>query len=430
MAKLVIIGAGSGFGGRLSVDFLSREPLREGATIGLCDINADSLRQVTAYVQRVIDTHKLPAKVVAATDHNDLLPGADFVVTSVSVGGGAYWGYPFAHEMNIPRKYGVNQSVADTIGPGGVLRFLRTAPAQLGFCKDMERHCPDALLLNHTNPMAMLTWLHSVGSAVRNVGLCHSVQGTSQQLADYLGVPAGEVSYWVAGINHQAWFLELRHKGADAYPRLRQAMENPEIFAKDRVRFEVLRHFDYFVTESSTHMSEYLPYFRQSQELLDRFGLRTWDVRMTPPTNREWMKDGAADAKAAGPLQRSQEFTTGIMEAVVTNTPYRFHGNVMNTHLVTNLPAGACVEVPCLTDGRGVHPCYVGDLPGQLAALNRTNVNVQQLAVEAALNKDKKAAFQAVALDPLTAAVLPLHRIREMFDEMWAAQKDLLAWME
>jgi alpha-galactosidase len=332
--------------------------------------------------------------------------------------------------MNIPRKYGVHQSVADTIGPGGVFRFLRTAPVQLQFCKDMERLCPHALLLNHTNPMAMLTWLHSAGSSIRNVGLCHSVQGTSRQLAEYIGVPYEEISYWVAGINHQAWFLEFRHKGLDAYGSLRLAMLDPATYAKDPVRFEIMRHFDYFVTESSTHMSEYVPYFRQTPELRERFGLKTWEVNMTPPANREWMKDGAADAKGAGPLQRSQEFTTGIMEAIVTDTPYSFNGNVMNTGLITNLPAGCCVEVPCLTDGRGVHPCHVGDLPAQLAGINRTNIAVQELAVQAAMRKSKTAAFQAVALDPLTSAVLPLHRIREMFDEMWAAERDLLAWME
>jgi len=429
MAKLVIIGAGSGFGGRLSIDFLSREPLRDGAVIGLCDIHAESLEKVAAYVQRTIDAHGLEAAVVASTDRAELLEGADFVVTSVSVGGGAYWGYPFAHEVNIPRKYGVDQSVADTIGPGGVFRFLRTAPVQLAFCQDIERLCPDALLLNHTNPMAMLTWVHSAGSAVRNVGLCHSVQGTTRQLAGYIDVPYEEVRYWVAGINHQAWVLEFCHKGRDAYPRLREAMDDPDIFAKDRVRFEMMRHFDYFVTESSHHNSEYLPYFRRTQDDRDRFCLTSREVRMEPPKKRAWLADTGADGTPpVGELTRSHEFTTGIMEAVVTNTPYLFNGNVMNDDLITNLPPGCCVEVPCVADGRGVHPCRVGNLPAQLAAINRSNVAVQELAVEAFFRRSRQAAFQAVALDPLTAGVLPLHRIREMFDEMWEAERDLLAY--
>ena len=431
MAKLVIIGAGSGFGGRLSIDFLSRESLRAGAVIALCDINAESLAQVAGYVRRTIDAHGLDAEVVAATDHNDVLDGADFVVTSVSVGGGAYWGHPFAAEVDIPRKYGVDQSVADTIGPGGVFRFLRTAPVQLGFCKDMERHCPDALLLNHTNPMAMLTWLHSAGSSIRNVGLCHSVQGTTKQLADYIGADYDDVTYWVAGINHQAWVLAYRENGRDAVPRLREALEDPETFAKDPVRWEVMRHFGYFVTESSTHMSEYVPYFRQTQAIRDRFDLKTRAVRMEPPRQRAWMADTGVDGEApVGELTRSHEFTTGIMEALVTNEPYTFNGNVMNTGLIANLPAGCCVEVPCLADGEGVHPCLVGHLPPQCAAINRSNIAVQELAVRAALDKDRQAAFQAVALDPLTAAVLPLHKIREMFDEMWAAEGDLLAWFD
>jgi len=431
MAKLVIIGAGSGFGGRLSIDFLSREPLRDGAVIGLCDIDRGRLEKVAAYVRRTVEAHGLAAEVVAATDAGELLDGADFVVTSVAVGGGAYWGYPFAHEINIPGKYGVDQSVADTVGPGGVFRFLRTAPVQLQFCKDVERHCPDALLLNHTNPMAMLTWLHSLGSSVRNVGLCHSVQGTTKQLAGYIGAPYDQISYWVAGINHQAWVLAFRHKGVDAYGRLREAMADPEVFAKDPVRFEMMRHFDFFVTESSHHNSEYLPYFRQTQDVRDRFGLKSRTVPMDPPRKRAWMAEsGVGEEPPVGELKRSHEFTTGIMEAVVTDTPYRFNGNVMNDGLVTNLPAGCCVEVPCVADRQGVHPCYVGDLPAQLAAINRSNVAVQQLAVEAFFRKNRQAAFQAVALDPLTAGVLPLHRIREMFDEMWEAEKDLLAYFD
>jgi len=429
MAKIVIIGAGSGFGGRLSIDILSREPLQD-STICLCDINAEGLEQVAGYVQRTIDANELPARVVASTDREELLGGADFVVTSVSVGGGAYWGYPFAHEKGIPLKYGIDQSVADTIGPGGVFRFLRTAPTQLEFCRDMERLCPDALLLNHTNPMSMLTWVHSAASSVRNVGLCHSVQGTSKQLAKAIGAPYEEVTYWVAGINHQAWFLEFRHNGEDAYPRLREAMEEAETFAGDAVRFEMMRQFGWFVTESSHHMSEYVPYFRRTRELRDRYGLKTRPVSMEPPRKRAWMKDTGVGDAPVGRLVRSHEYTTGIMEAMVTNTPYCFNGNVMNDGLVTNLPDGCCVEVPCLVDALGVHPCHVGDLPPQCAAINRSNIAVHELAARAILDRDREAAFHAVALDPLTAAVAGLREIREMFDEMWEAERELLTWFD
>ncbi len=428
MTKIVIIGAGSGFGSRLSVDIMSREPLQD-AQIGLCDIHPGRLKQVTGYVQRTIDRYDLPTQVVASTDRTELLPGADFVITSVAVGGGAYWGEPYRSEIEIPRKYGVPQTVADTVGVGGIFRFLRTGPVQQQFFRDMEVLCPDAYVLNHTNPMAMLTWLHSVDSTVRNVGLCHSVQGTTQKLARIAGVDYDEVSHWVAGINHQAWVLELERGQEDLYPRIRAAMEDPEVVAEDPVRFEMMRHFGYFVTESSRHNAEYLPYFMRTPELRARFDLPDREVSMAPRRVREWQSDGMGEAPV-GELHRSQEYTTGIMEAMLTNEPFRFNGNVMNTGLITNLPDGCCVEVPCMVDARGVHPCYVGALPAQLAALNRSNVNVHELAVQAVLEKDKEAAFHACAVDPLTASILPLDQIREMFEELWEAEEEHLRWFD
>jgi len=425
MPKIVIIGAGSGFGGRLSLDILSRAPLRE-STICLCDIDPVKLRLTTRFVRRLIEKHRLPAKVVANVDRTKLLPGADFVVTSVSVGGPAYYCRPYADEIHIPQKYGIDQAVGDTLGPGGIFRFLRTGPVQLAFCKDIERLCPNALLLNYTNPMAMLTWLHSAGSSVRNVGLCHSVQGSTWELAHYIGVPYEEVTYWVAGINHQSWVLEFKHKGKDAYPLIRKAMENPEIYKKDVIRFEILKHFGFFVTESSPHNSEYLPYFRKNPELMAHFGLGSRKVSLEPPQPRKWLGKN----EPVPDLVASHEYASGIMEAVVTNIPFRFNGNVINHGLITNLPEGCCVEVPCMVDRHGVNPCHVGNLPPQCAAINRSNIAVQELAVQAVLNRDREAAFHALALDPLTSAVLPLHKIREMFEEMWAAERHLLKYFE
>ena len=429
MAKIVIIGAGSGFGSRLSIDVLSREPLRD-TTIALCDIDEERLTAVTRYVQRVIDAHNLPATLLSGTEREELLPGADCVITSVSVGGGAYWGEPYASELSIPRKYGVDQQIADTIGPGGVFRFLRTAPVQLEFCKDMERLCPDALLINYTNPMAMLTWLHWTGSSIRNVGLCHSVQGTTQRLARWIDAPYEEVSYVVAGINHQSWILSFSHKGEDAYPRIREAIKKEEVWNSDPVRCEMMKQFGYFVTESTAHNSEYLPYFRRTEKLRERYGLKTRDVRMDEGKTREWMKDTGVedDGNPSVPeLKRSHEYASAIIEAMVTGEPFRFNGNVMNGEIITNLPADCCVEVPCVADADGVHPCRVGALPPQCAALNRSNIAVQELAVRAVLDRDREAAFHAVALDPLTAAVAPLPEIRQMFEEMWAADRHLLA---
>ena len=433
MAKIVIIGAGSGFGSRLSIDILSRPSLKD-STIALCDIDSQRLEQVRGYVQRAIDGHDLPGHVIAATDREQWLPGADGVVTAGSIGGPAYWGEPYRSEVEIPRKYGIEPTVADTIGVGGVFRFLRTAHEHLQFARDMERLCPQALMLNYTNPMCMLTWLHSVGSSIENVGLCHSVQGTTKKLATAVGAPYDEVSYTVAGINHQAWVLRLRHHGEDLYPKLRQAIESHESFAEDQVRVEMMRQFGYFVTESSRHNAEYLPYFRRTRQLCEQYGLPPRAaVSMENVRQRDWMKDTGVDedGNAEVPaLRASHEYASLIVEARLHNKPFAFNGNVMNHGSITNLPDNCCVEVSCLADAEGVHPTFVGDLPTQCAALNRTNINVQELAVEAVLRRDREAAFHACALDPLTASVVPLPELRQMFAELWAAEGDRLSYFD
>lgn len=436
MAKIVIIGAGSGFGSRLSMDIMATEAM-QGATIGLCDIHAGRLKQVADYVRNTAERHAVPVTIEANTDRTALLDGADFVVTSISAGGGAYWGHPYTAEVGIPRKYGIDQQVADTCSVGAVFRFLRTGPVQRQILEDVDRQCPDALVLNHTNPMAMLTWLHNTTTNARYAGLCHGVQGTIWELSEkFLGVPVREVSYHVAGINHLAWFLEIRRGKEDLYPCLRAIIDDPQQAAdpkyveNERVRVEIMRQFGYFPTESSRHDSEYMPYFARTEEERSRFGLKSRIISETCPKNREWMGDGGAVAKGAGELHRSNEYTTRIMEAVLTDVPYRFNGNVMNTGLIGNLPPGCCVEVPCLVDARGVHPCHVGALPAQLAALDRTNVAVQELAVQAVLERDREAAFHACALCPLASALLPLDQIRAMFEEMWEAEKELLLWFD
>ena len=433
MAKIVIIGAGSGFGSRLSIDILARESLRD-STIALCDTHEGRLSQVHDYVQRAIDGHQLPGKVVASTEREELLPGADCVVTAVSIGGAAYWGEPYKSEVEIPLKYGVHQTVADTIGVGGIFRFLRTADEHLKFAKDMEKHCPDALMLNYTNPMCMLTWLHSVGSSIQNVGLCHSVQGTTKKLANAVGADYEDVSYLVAGINHQAWILRLRRGGEDLYEPLRAVIDNHEDFAEDRVRVEMMRQFGYFVTESTRHNAEYLPYFRRTKELRAHYGVPDREpVSMENTRVRDWMKDSGVDDDGAAeipPMTASHEYASMIIEARMMGTPFAFNGNVMNHGSITNLPARSCVEVPCLADREGVHPTFVGELPPQCAALNMTNIAVQELAVRAALERDKEAAFHACALDPLTAAMVSLPDIRKMFEELWAAEGERLSYFD
>ena len=433
MAKIVIIGAGSGFGSRLSVDILARETLKD-STIALCDINEERLEQVRDYVQRAIDGHSLPGRVVASTNREDLLAGADCVVTAVSIGGAAYWGEPYRSEVEIPLKYGVQQSVADTIGVGGVFRFLRTADEHLGFAKDMERLCPDALMLNYTNPMCMLTWLHSVGSSIQNVGLCHSVQGTTKKLATAVGADYERVSYLVAGINHQAWVLRLRSGKEDLYPKLRKIMDTHPDLVEDKVRVELMRQFGYFVTESTRHNAEYLPYFRRTKELRDYYGVPDREpVSMENTRKRSWMKDSGVDDEGSPevpPLTASHEYASLIIESRLTGVPFAFNGNVMNHGSITNLPGRCCVEVPCLADSEGVHPTFVGTLPPQCAALNMSSIAVQELAVRAVLDRDREAAFHACALDPLTAATVPLPKIREMFEELWDAEGDRLSYFD
>lgn len=331
--KIVIIGAGSGFGSRLSVDIMSRESLRE-ATICLCDLHEERLKQVTRFVQHIIDKYNLPTKLESSTDRAKLLPGADFVITSVSVGGGAYYGFPYNIEIEIPRKYGVEQTVGDTYSVGAMFRLMRTAPVQLQICRDMERHCPDAYLLNHTNPMAGLTMIHSSGSGIKNVGICHGVQHTASELTKFLGISEDDVTYKVAGMNHLAWFLELRHAvtGEDLYPRLRESLDNPRsderqsFLRHEAVRIEIWRKFGYFPTESNFHDSEYLPYFRRTPELLRQYRLKPREpvADSLDERAREWLNDGTeGEEQLMGELTMSREYTSGIMDGIVTDRPFR-----------------------------------------------------------------------------------------------------------
>ncbi len=432
MPKTVIIGAGSGFGARLSVDILAHPELREG-TIALVDLDTDRLELTAAYVRKVVEAHACEVHVHATTERREVLDGADFVVIAIAVGGPAYAGPLYHAEIAIPDRYGVSQQIGDTVGPGGLFRGWRTAPVMVEILRDVEQQCPSALVLNYTNPMAMLCWIMNEVSPVKKVGLCHSVQGTAGQLARYIGKPSAEMTYWVAGINHMAWFLELRWKGQDAYPLLREAMEKPEIYSQDRVRFEILRHFDFFVTESSPHMSEYVPYFRKRPETLAQFGLQYREPTTDANSGRRWSEDSPLrkqlDGREPLDIRGSHEYASFIVRSVWTNTPGRINGNVANDGCIGNLPQGCCVEVPCLVDGTGVRPCTVGVLPPQLAALNVSNVVSQGLAVEAFLEQDRRKAFHALMVDPLTAAVCVPSEIRSMFDELCKVEADWIPWL-
>jgi alpha-galactosidase len=420
MPKIAFVGAGSAvFTRNLVGDILSLPELRDDSTFALMDIDAERLRTAEIVTERLIDAHSSRARVEATTDRRSALDGADYVVTSFQVGG---YKPSTVVDFEVPKRYGLRQTIADTLGIGGIMRGLRTIPVLLDVCRDLEELSPDALLLNYVNPMAMLCWAAAEASSIRTVGLCHSVQGTTKELANDLGIPAEEIDQLAAGINHMAFFLRFEHEGTDLYPALR------EIAAPDfnRVRYEVLRHFGYFVTESSEHFSEYVPWFIKDgrDDLIERFNVPLDEYpRRCERQIGEW-EALRAELEGGGELKvaQSHEYGAHIIRACETGEPYTFNGNVPNRWeeglLIDNLPADCCVEVPCIAAARGIEPQPVGTLPRQLAALMQTNVNVQGLTVEAALTGRREAVYQAAMLDPHTAAELSLDEIASLVDDL------------
>ena len=431
MPTITVIGAGSMvFARNLISDVLSFEAL-DDSTLVLMDIDEQRLDETATVANRMVDRAGLDATIQATTDRREALKGVDYVINLINVGGTE----PFENEIEIPRKYGVKQAIGDTLGPGGVFRGLRTVPAMLDIASDMEELCPDALFLNYTNPMAILCWTMYEETEIDTVGLCHSVPHTASAIAEYVGAPAEELEYWVAGINHMAWFLECAWNGEDVYPMLEEAMTDPETYEKDTVRFELLDHFGAFVTESSHHLSEYLPYFRTDQGEIDRLTGTQSAGRMPTATYLEGWKERSQERDEAMvdvdpgevEIERSEEYASRLIHSIETDTPRRLNLNVSNeTDAIRNLPSAACVEVPCLVDGTGVRPCSVGELPSQLVSLIRTNVNVQQLAVEGIVEGDREAIHRAIKLDPLTAAACTLSEAHEMTEELLAANEEYL----
>ena len=418
------------FAKNLVGDILSFEELAD-SEIALMDIDEHRLARTTEVAEAMVENSGVDATIISTTDRREALEGADYVLNMINVGGTE----PFENEIRIPEEYGVEQAIGDTLGPGGIFRGLRTIPTMLDIARDMEELCPDALLMNYTNPMAILCWAMYEATDVETVGLCHSVPHTAEAIAEYAGVPQDELDYWVAGINHVAWFLECEWDGLDVYPMLEEAMEDPETYEKDTVRFEMLKHFGAFVTESSHHMSEYVPYFRTDEETIEEMTGTNFAERMPTATYLEGWKERSEERDSASldfdpdevTVERSEEYASRLIHSIETDTPRRLNLNVSNedSH-IENLPDDACVEVPCLVDGTGVRPCSVGELPPQLASLCRTNVAVQERAVTGALEGDRDAVHQAVKLDPLTAAELTLDEIHEMTEELIEANEEYL----
>ena len=434
MAKIVIIGAGSHtFSRHLITDVLTFPELRD-STISLMDVAQEPLDLMTAFAKKLVEQNGFKTKIESTTNRRQALAGADYVFVTIRVG---------KYQQPLPKSptafYGVELGRGDTIGAGGVFYGARHVPVLLDICRDMEELCPNAWLFNYSNPMAIISWAVSDYTRIKNVGLCHSVPNTSAQLATYMGVPYDEVSYWVAGINHMAWFLDLKWRGKDAYPLLREKLQDPAIYSgpeahwagPDVVRAEIFKAFGYFVTESSIHMGGYVPYFKKRPDLIAKFKLdeKSGEVVRTKRAIRDQeltkLPQQLRD-NVKFPLVHSTEYGSIIIHSLETGKPSVFNGNVKNKGLITNLPEGCCVEVPCLADKEGIHPCFVGDLPAQLAALNRTNINVQELAVRGIVEKDKTKIFQSILLDPLTGALLTIDETRQLVDELFLEHKEYM----
>ena len=429
MPKVTFIGAGSAvFARQLITDILAVDGLDAG-TFALVDIDGTRLELARRIAERLVELSGKHWSVTASTERADVLEGSDYVISSIEVAGLAN----VRHDYEIPMRYGVDQCIGDTIGPGGIFKALRTGPVWLEIVADIARLAPRASVINYSNPMSILTLAATRSSDLEVVGLCHSVQGTSRQLASYLDVPYDRITWRCAGINHNAWFTTLEKDGDDLYPLLRRRAAIPEIYERDPVRFEVMLHLGAFVTESSGHFSEYVPYFRKRPDMLARYTRAGYLGESGFYANNwpEWRRanDELIASMLRGetpvPTERGHEYASAIVEAIELGREARIHGNVVNRGWIDNLPDG-CVEVECLVDRGGLHPVRFGLLPEQLAALNRSHMAVHELVVQALMERDAAKAKYALMLDPLTAAVCSLEEVDRLFEEMWEAERGSL----
>lgn len=426
MAKIAFIGAGSVvFAKNLLGDLLSFPALAD-AHVALVDIDAERLRVAERMTHKVAAALGAKPVITAHLERGEALRDAGYVINAIQVGGHRP---ATVVDFEVPKRHGLRQTIGDTLGIGGVMRALRTIPVMLDLCRDMEKHCPDAWLLNYTNPMAMCCWALSRATPIRTLGLCHSVQGTAEQLAADIGVPLGEIDYVAAGVNHMAFYLRFARGGEDLYPLIRQVIADGRVPDGNRVRYEMLTRLGYFVTESSEHFAEYVPYFirRDRPDLIERFNIPL-DEYLTRCAFMDglWdtMRDFFGGDETIASVERSHEYGARIIDSLETGDTRVVHANVRNDGLITNLQAGCCVEVPCTVRRGAVEPQRIGDLPPQLAGLIMTNVNVQSLAVEAALTGKREHVYHAAMLDPHTAAELTLDEIWTLVDDLLAAHGD------
>ena len=433
MTRIAFIGAGSFEFTRTLVRDILTFPRLADATICLMDIDPERLAFIEKAVARIVREGKYPARVETTTDRRKALEGADAVLCTILAGGVEVW----RHDIEIPKRHGVDTNVGDTRGVSGIFRALRTIPVMIGICRDMEQLCPRAILLNYTNPMAMLCRAMQRESKLAVTGLCHSVQGTAEMLARWIGAPEDEIDYVCAGINHQAWYLQFRWKGKDAYPLIRAAVERKEIYQEEIVRNEMFLHLGRYVTESSGHNSEYNWWFRKRPDLVEKYcthgtgwnpGVYGFILEEYLQRERLWKSEIEAWLNDPKPLdlRREKEYAAFIINAYAGGEPFKFNGNVANRNLITNLPVDACVEVPVYADPQGFHPTPVGPLPPQCAVLTNVSVAVEEMTVDACLSGDPTRVFHAVAHDPLSAAVLSLAEIRQMVNEMLEKNRSYL----
>ncbi len=433
--KIAFIGAGSfGFTRGLVRDILTHPALQD-CTIALMDIHPGRLQMIKQAVERIIREGHYPAKLLATRDRKKALEGADGVLVTILAGGVNVWRY----DIEIPKQYGVDINIGDTRGPSGIFRALRTIPVMLSICRDIERYCPKATLLNYTNPMAMLCRTMQAASKVKLTGLCHSVQGTAHMLAEWIGAPIEETSYLCAGINHQAWYLNYKWNGEDAYPLICKAITtNPKVYNAEQVRNEMYLHLGYYVTESSGHNSEYNAWFRKRPDLIKKYctkgtnwnpGHYAYIMHEYMRMDKVWKKEYSQWIQDPKPLDlsRGHEYAASIFNAIFgDHTMFEFNGNVRNFGLIDNLPWGACVEVPILASKRGLDPLKVGRLPESCAILNNISAGIEELAVEGSLTGDPAKIYHAIYYDPLTSAVLSLAEIKKMVKQMFLKNRAYL----
>ncbi|HPO07092.1 MAG TPA: alpha-galactosidase [bacterium] len=433
MPRIAMIGAGSiVFCKTLMMDIMSTRATAD-STFVLMSPTAEKLKRLEDYAKRIVSENDLPSTILATTNRREALRDADYVILMFQIGGID----AFQVDYEVPLKYGVDQCIGDSMNPGGIFRSLRSIPVLVDIVKDMQELCPKALIMNYVNPMAVCCWTLGEAGATRFVGLCHGVQTTLDLISRYVGVKKEQIDYVCAGINHMGWFLKIEHEGKDLYPILRENIEKPEYYINEKVRCEVMRHFGYFMTESTGHLSEYLPWFRKNKKALDlycdqaSFGGESGAYYKWCRTMADKFKGVDLFASESTKLDpRSAEYCSYIIEALETSKVFRLNGNIRNNGLIADFPDHCCAEVPIYVDRSGLHPTYIGHLPPQCAAMNLSNITVQGLTVRAGMDGDPELVVAAMAMDPLTCAVCTLNEVREMATEMLEAEKRWLPQFE